>query len=207
MEQQGKFLLLSLEEFTVWLDGLRLVRKIKVIQNHHTWLPDYKVFNNRNDDKHFVLLRAMERSHKERGFSEIAQNITTFPDGSIAICRNLENIPAGIKGANMNGICIEHVGNFDIGKDVMHDNHKKTIVAVNALLCEKFKIPVGTDCIVYHRWYDLNSGKRINDAEGTTKSCPGSNFFGGNTLFACEQNFIPLIEEVLLQRAQLSVLS
>ena len=39
----------------------------------------------------------MEAAHKERGFSEIAQNITIFPDGKVMICRSLNTIPAGIK--------------------------------------------------------------------------------------------------------------
>ena len=41
----------------------------------------------------------MENQHKERGFAEIAQNFTTFPDGKIMGCRNINFVPAGIKGA------------------------------------------------------------------------------------------------------------
>src|SRR5258706_8767389 len=107
MTQQGKFILFTLDEFASWLDNLILHRKISLIQNHHTWLPDYKAFNKRKTDKYFTWLVSMEAGHQERGFSEIAQNITTFPDGMLAICRNFEVVPAGIKGANANGICME----------------------------------------------------------------------------------------------------
>src|SRR6187549_1450573 len=99
MKQLEKFLLLDLKEFENWLTGLVVKRKIKIIQNHHTWIPDYTLFN-KSVDTHFPLLKSMEQSHCERGFAQIAQNITTFPDGLIAICRPFDVIPAGIKGAN-----------------------------------------------------------------------------------------------------------
>jgi hypothetical protein len=108
----------------------------------------------------------------------------------------MELIPAGIKGANLNGICVEHVGNFDIGKALMAPEHRHTILAVNARLCDKFGLEVNTRTVVYHHWYDLNTGKRVKEGTGTTKSCPGTNFFGGNTKEACEENFIPEILSV-----------
>ena len=69
MQQQGKFLLFSGAEFSNWLAGLTVVRKIKLIQNHHTWLPDYKTFSAKPNN-HFALLQSMERSHRERGFED-----------------------------------------------------------------------------------------------------------------------------------------
>jgi hypothetical protein len=134
----------------------------------------------------------MERSHLERGFAEIAQNITSFPDGTVAICRSIDKVPAGIKGANANGICMEHLGNFDLGGDAMTAAHRESIIRLNALLCKKFNLPINTDRIVYHHWYDLNSGMRTNGT-GTTKSCPGTNFFGGNSVSDCNTNFLPLV--------------
>lgn len=195
MQQQGKFLLLTPVEFADWLTGLSNVKRIiKLVQNHHTWLPNYTTFSKTKD--HFKALRGMESSHLERGFTQIAQNLTTFPDGLIAICRPFDDIPAGIKGANANGICIEHVGNFDIGKDVMTKAHRDSIIKVNALLCKKFKLPINTNSIVYHHWYDLTTGKRVKDGSPNTKTCPGTNFFGGNTIAACEANFIPEIKKI-----------
>jgi hypothetical protein len=194
MKQEGKFLLLNLAEFESWLSGLKMKRKILLIQNHHTWLPDYSTFKGSN---HFKLLNAMEASHLERGFSQIAQNLTTFPDGTIAISRPFEEMPAGIKGANANGICIEHVGNFDKGKDKMTDAHRETIVEVNRLLCSRFKLAPSIDTVVYHHWYDLLTGARVSESpKSNTKSCPGTDFFGGNTEAACKTNFIPLLKAV-----------
>jgi hypothetical protein len=122
----------------------------------------------------------------------IAQNLTTFPDGTVAVCRPLDRIPAGIKGANKGRICIENLGNFDAGKDVMTEAHRATILQVNALLCRRFNLSPSTNTIVYHHWYDLDTGTRTNGT-GTVKSCPGSAFFGGNSVADAQSNFIPLV--------------
>lgn len=139
---------------------------------------------------------------RNRGFSDIAQNLTTFPDGTIAVCRPFNIAPAGIKGANAYGICIEHFGNFDVGGDKMTDEHRKTILFLNAVLCEKFKLPINTESIVYHHWwsaegekvFDLKTGKKLQGSPA--KSCPGTAFFGGNTVLDAQQHFIPLIKNM-----------
>jgi uncharacterized protein YgiM (DUF1202 family) len=108
----------------------------------------------------------------------------------------MNTIPAGIKGANQTGICIEHVGNFNIDGDVMTEEHKETIIGINALLCNKFGLKPSTDSILYHHWYDLNTAQRTNGT-GSTKTCPGTNFFGGNKVEDCQKNFIPLVENAV----------
>ncbi len=194
MDKKGKFILFTVDEFDKWLIENRFNRMIKLLQNHHTYMPSYGQFKTKN---HFSLLEGMERSHVvDRGFDEIAQNITTFPDGTIAVCRSIDKIPAGIKGANQAGICIEHLGNFDIGGDTMSAPHRDAIVKLNALLCREFSLTPTAGTIVYHHWYDLNTGIRT-DGAGSTKSCPGTNFFGGNTVVSAMQNFIPLISQVM----------
>jgi len=131
----------------------------------------------------------------ERGFSEIAQNLTTFPDGTVAVCRSIDTVPAGIKGANRKGICVENVGNFD-GLDSMTPQHRDCIIQIFALLCKRFNLSPDSNSCVYHYWYDLNTGVRTNGT-GTTKTCPGTAFFSGNTVAAAEANFIPLIKQQL----------
>ncbi|OPZ60908.1 MAG: Bacterial SH3 domain protein [Deltaproteobacteria bacterium ADurb.Bin510] len=189
MRKQGKFTLMDLAEFDAWLKVTSFSRVIKLVQNHHTYIPGYAHFKG---DNHFALLNGMEASHIERGFTAIAQNLTSFPDGTVALCRPLDTIPAGIKGANAAGICIEHVGNFDAGGDEMSAKQRETIIGINALLCREFGLEPSTDTIIYHHWYDLVTGKRT-DGTGTTKTCPGTAFFGGNTVKAAQENFIPLI--------------
>ncbi len=192
MKTQGKFTLLELDEFYNWLSQKKVTRTIKLIQQHHTYKPDYSTFKGTN---HFELCQSMENSHLSRGFAEIAQNFTTFPDGKIMVCRDLDKIPAGIKGANENGICIEHVGNFDIGGDQMNSIHQNTIIEMTLLLLSRFNLIANDQTIVYHHWYDLNTGKRITqEGSGSTKSCPGTHFFGGNTIQNFNANFLPLLK-------------
>jgi hypothetical protein len=191
MKVIGKFILLDLSEFESWLNMQSITRKLNIIQQHHTFIPSYKHFKN---DNHFELCKSMENSHLERGFAEIAQNFTTFPDGRIMVCRNLNTIPAGIKGANSNGICIEHVGNFDLGGDTMTGPQRSTIISMTKILLKKLNLKASDQTVVYHHWYDLNLGKRIaKEGTGSTKSCPGTNFFGGNTIASFNSNLLPLL--------------
>ncbi|MBW7474086.1 N-acetylmuramoyl-L-alanine amidase [Paenibacillus oenotherae] len=209
MIKQNNFILFdSREEFRLWLFQQKVARPIYKIQNHHTWIPNYAHCNGKN---HFERLEAMRNSHmRDRKFSDIAQQLTTFPDGRIAysLGRPFDIAPAGIKGANANGICIEHIGNFDYHGDEMSAQHRQTILFINAVLCQRFNLPVHTEHIVYHHWYsasgdtvyDLNSGKRLKGIPA--KSCPGTNFFGGNTVSDAQKNFIPHVKVVLAGTAE-----
>lgn len=189
MEKKGKFVHITLVEFTDWLEANRFDRQIGVIQNHHTYIPGYAHFKGNN---HIALCESMERSHLERGFAEIAQNLTIFPDGDVVLCRSFNTIPAGIKGTNQNGLCIENLGNFDMGGDAMNNAQRNTIVTANARLLMRFGLPCDTDHVVYHHWWDLSTGQRTNGS-GNTKSCPGTAFFGGNSVAAAQAGFLPLI--------------
>lgn len=191
MRSKGKFILVDIEEFRGWIDKKVVMRPIEVLQVHHTYKPDYQTMKEHPDI--FDNLFNMEYYHvHERGFEQIAQNLTIYPDGTIAICRDLGRAPAGIKGANSKGICIEIVGNFDSGHDEMDSEQKQAVVSLYALLCIKFKLKPSVDTIVYHHWYDLVTGKRCN-GRGITKSCPGTNYFGGNSVEKA-QNFIGMVE-------------
>jgi hypothetical protein len=189
MKKRGKFIHLNLDEFADWVRATRFYRQIRAVQNHHTYIPGYAHFKG---DNHFALCEAMENAHLERGFAQIAQNLTSFPDGTLMLCRDFNSIPAGIKGANANGLCIEHLGNFDRGGDAMTAAQQDSIVAVNALLLQRFGLPCTSDHVIYHHWWDLNSGER-KDGGGVTKSCPGSAFFGGNSVQHARDHFLPLI--------------
>jgi hypothetical protein len=132
----------------------------------------------------------MRDFHLERGFSDIAQHFTTYPDGKICTGRSLNQIPAGIKGANTGAICIENVGNFDTNCDLMNTQHRDCIITLTAVLLKRFGLNPDENGIIYHHWYDLNTGKRTNGT-GSTKTCPGTNFFGGNSVKNFNDNFIP----------------
>jgi len=110
--------------------------------------------------------------------------------------RSLEKSPACITNQNANSICIENFGNFDLNGDVMTTAQKDAIIAVTAALCKKFNLPVNSQSIVYHHWFRLDNGFRNNGAGGN-KSCPGTNFFGGNKEQDCSANLLPLLEAKL----------
>lgn len=183
----------NIESFRSYIDKLNISRKIKLIQLHHTYSPSYKHFNGKN---HQTLQQNMKTYHtKTNGWSDIGQNLTIFPDGVIMLGRPLNVAPAGIKGANSNGICIECVGNFDVGGDTMTDAQKESIVAVTKILLDKFKLNACDD-VTYHCWWGAD-GREIGDYyKGVSvKTCPGTNFFGGNGLTAYRNNLQPLIEK------------
>jgi len=191
-EKDGQFILMSPLAFYNWLEAQTIKRKVVRIQNHHTWKPNYSHFDG---DNHFSLAKGMKRSHLKRKFSDIAQNITIYPDGTIMVCRPLSKVPAGIYGANTGSICIEHIGNFDEGGDEMTKEQRYAIAYCNAVLLKKFGLEINSDSVVYHHWWTAG-GKRKNGVDAA-KSCPGNNFFGGNKVSDAEANLYPKIEEIL----------
>jgi hypothetical protein len=183
--------LFSIQEFENYITNLKVGRTILYLQQHHTFSPSYKLCN---DSNQLELQKQMKNYHiNTNGWSDIGQHFSTFPDGTIVTGRNIESSPACIYGFNSNAICIENVGNFDIGNDVMTTLQKDTIVKMTAILCSKFSIPINTDRIVYHHWFNLSTGAR-NNGSGGNKSCPGTAFFGGNKVSDCQTNFLPLVQ-------------
>lgn len=174
----GKFILFSsVATFAKWLSTKTIKRKIDHIQLHCTDKPDYSHFTGTN---HFALAKGIESSHIGRGFAEIGENITIFPDGKIMVCRDFDKTCACITGHNTGGLCIENVGLFDKGKDKMKTAQANAIVGTVKALLQKFQLTPQTG-VQYHHWHNPN------------KSCPGNAFFGGNTRQAFEQNLLPLL--------------
>ncbi|RYD70239.1 MAG: amidase [Sphingobacteriales bacterium] len=185
------FTKMDIDEFETWISNLRVARTILYIQEHHTWSPSYVQCKSNNQ---FEIQQGMKTYHvSTHGWMDIGQHFSTFPDGSILTGRSLEITPACIVGFNSNAICIENVGNFDKGKDVMTPAHRDTIIRMAAALCKKFSINVSSDKIVYHHWFNLSTGAR-NNGTGNNKTCPGTDFFGGNKVADCESNFLPLVK-------------
>jgi len=194
METKSGFTKMTIQEFETWIKTQKVARTIFTIQEHHTFRPDYSNFKGNN---HFEMQAGMKSHHMSNNhWSDIGQHFSTFPDGSILTGRSLESTPACIIGQNSNDICIENIGFFDKNKDVMTSAQKDTIVRMTAALCSRFNLPVNTNSIVYHHWFDMNTGER-NNGTRNNKSCPGSDFFGGNKVQDCINNFLPLVSGVL----------
>ena len=183
---------IELNDFKNYIDSLKVTRKIKLIQMHHTYSPSYKDFTGKN---HEALQRGMRNYHvNTNGWADIGQHFTIFPDGIIMTGRDIDTNPAGIYGANTGAICVECLGNFDIGGDVMTEKQKNAIVAVTKILLNKFNLNAADD-VTYHAWWGAD-GREIGDyvKSASVKTCPGTNFFGGNGLTAYRNNLQPLIE-------------
>ncbi|MEO6681667.1 MAG: peptidoglycan recognition family protein [Ginsengibacter sp.] len=194
METKYGFTKMSVAEFESWIQSSRVARTILFIQQHHTYSPDYHLCKDHN---HFELQKVMKNYHVfTNGWMDMGQHFTIFPDGEIVTGRSLELTPACIYGNNSHSVCIENVGNFDAGGDVMTPKQEEAILRVTAALCKKFNIPVNTSRIVYHHWFNLSTGER-NDGTKNNKSCPGTKFFGGNKVEDCQLNFLPRVKALI----------
>lgn len=183
----------DIKSFADYINNLKVERSIYRIQLHHTHSPSYEDFTGKN---HEALQMGMRNYHvNERNWADIGQHFTIFPDGAIMTGRNIEAMPAGITGGNAGAICIECLGNFDAGGDVMTNAQKDSIVAAVKTLLDKFNLAAESD-VTYHAWWS-SDGRDIGDyfKGKSVKTCPGTNFFGGNTLTAYENNLMPLIKE------------
>lgn len=194
MEEKYGFVKMPLNEFYQWLKSNRIGRTVLFVQEHHTFRPNYTHFTGKN---HFDLQFNMKNYHvHHNGWSDIGQHFSIFPDGMIVTGRSMERSPACIYANNANAVCIEAIGNFDKSRDAMNSEQEEAIVGATASLCAKFGIPVNVHKIVYHHWFNLATGHR-NDGAGSNKSCPGTNFFGGNKVKDCEANFLPRVQQAI----------
>ena len=186
------------QEFKAWLNKQTIKRKITRIQEHHTATR----ISIADKYDNLTLQNNMKTFHvKSRGFADIAQHFTIFPDGTIVTGRSLESAPAGIKGANSGAICIENYGWFDKGYDKMPQVMADAIVAYTKILLDKFHLVPSASSITYHAWWTA-SGSYLGDyiAGKSCKTCPGNQFFGGNTAKAFTTNFLPKVKAYKFKR-------
>lgn len=101
-------------DFVDFISSVPVNRRITNVQIHHTVIPTLQQYNDAADKE--AIIRGMWRYHTvERGFRDIAQHFTIAPDG-VWDGRDLEWDSGGFLGfENEGGICIEMIGNYDIG--------------------------------------------------------------------------------------------
>lgn len=163
----------------------------KLIQLHHTYSPSQADSMGRTPES---MQQAMRNYHvNTRHFADIAQHFTVFAGGTILTGRPLDKDPAGIYGANHKAICIECVGNFDSEKPTKEQ--EQSIVMLLKTLLKHYNLDPAK-AIVYHCWYTAK-GEKIGTyrRDKSCKTCPGTNFFGGNTRTSFEKNLLPLLKE------------
>lgn len=194
-------------EFAHWLANKKVSRKINKLQVHHMDLPNYNTWNN-TDKRVYKTSPELDRTNSlntygkntwnspDRNGKYIAQHFSIFPNGKITTGRDLNSTPIGIKGWNQGAICVEIYGDFDYKQDVMTSSQKKSVIALYALLCEKFNLTPGPNTIRPHCWF-TSSGTYLGDYKPlkSAKSCPGTNFMEiGNTKSAFINKFYPMIK-------------
>lgn len=181
----------TIDEFSKWLDELKVTRKITHLQVHHTYQPDYSCWA-----KDTALKRQYNMKYyhiHNNGWDDIAQHLTITPNGHFVTGRDFNKTPIGIKGWNTNAVCVEIYGNFDL--DIMTSAQKNAVIACYALLSKKFNISINISNIRPHCWFTAG-GKYIGDynSSRSCKSCPGKKFIGGNSKDAFTKNFIKLVK-------------
>ena len=189
MKTQNGFTLLNKNEIASYLAKQKVTRKITRLQVHHMDMPNYSTWEKTDkkvfSEPHFGRTQSLNNYGKKTwNYSDghgkyIAQHFNVFPDGMITTGRHLDSTPIGIRGWNTNAICIEIYGNFDKGKDVMTKAQKESVIALYGELCKRFKIPVDNAHIRPHCWFTARGsylGKY--DPNRSTKTCPGTGFWG-----------------------------
>ena len=195
-------------EIGPWLKKQSVTRKVTRLQVHHMGLPSYSTWEKTDKkvfkDPHFGRTESLDSYGKTTWGSKsangkyIAQHFNVFPDGKITTGRSLNSNPIGITGWNTNAICVEIYGNFDKGNDTMTTAQKEAIIALFGELCKRFNITPGADTIRYHAWF-TSGGTYLGDykAGKSRKTCPGTNFFGGNSMAKFKANFLPAIKKYI----------
>lgn len=206
--QNGFVLMKGSNEIRAFLKGKKVTRTISGIQIHHMALPDYSTWEKTDkkifSEPHFGRTNSLNEYGKNTWGSRdengkyIAQHFNVFPDGYITSGRSLNSTPIGIKGWNTGKICIEIYGNFDKGKDTMTQAQKEAIIALVGELCNRFSITPSQNTLRYHAWYSAGGTYLGDYTPGrSTKTCPGTGFFGGNTMASFKSNFLPAINKYI----------
>ena len=154
----GKFSVITTKELIAYMDAYKWRRKPSEMHTHHTWRPEHSTFKGKN---HLQLMQGMERSQKARGFTEIGQHLTLFPDGSWGLCRDFNLDPASITGRNQLGFATEIIGNFDIGHDMLTGDQLESLLVMYSYMIHRFMRSNVKKAVVFHNQY-------------APKTCPGT---------------------------------
>ncbi|HEX8443458.1 MAG TPA: caspase family protein [Allosphingosinicella sp.] len=144
-------------EFAALVRDFPWKRRVGEVHLHHTWRPTQRDYSGRR------TIEGMWRHHTQtNGWSDIAQHVSTAPDGTIWIGRNFNWAPASAAGFNGNSsagpFMIEMIGDFDIGREQPTAKQKEATLAVIKAVQDRFKLT--PQHLRFHN-------------EMSKKSCPG----------------------------------
>ena len=152
---------MSITEVEAMLATVDFGREITHIQIHHTWKPTLAQYSSSADKEGIIL--GMYNYHVDvKGMSDIAQHFTVVPAG-LWSGRPLTKSPGGFRitptgDPNKGGICLEFLGNFDQGEEVLTGPQLENGIRLIRAIIKRFpKV-----AIIFHREKDA------------TKSCPGT---------------------------------
>lgn len=150
------FIQMNTKELIEYVKNFKFKRNITQWHIHHTWSPNYGHFKG---DNHQALQQGMKNYHvNTQKWSDIAQHFSLFPDGVWLLGRDLNVTPASITGWNTGALCVEMIGNFDKGHDIMTDAQKEAILEVSSFMTKAIGLEMK-----FHR-----------DSPTAGKSCPGT---------------------------------
>lgn len=135
----------------------------KYLDVHHTWKPSHKSFKGSNYQS---VMYGMWNYHvNTKGWSDIAQHLTLFPDGKWGIGRDFNRNPVSIKEMNQYNFMIEMIGNFD----------KEGTGSYNSLGYDKFEGKQKEEMLKFCNWFlkEYNVDIRFHN-EYSSKTCPGN---------------------------------
>jgi hypothetical protein len=119
-------------------------------------MPFYSRFDGEN---YLQILKEIEIFQDfEHGYDEIAQNITVFSDGKIALGRDINKIPPGINGTANLCVRIEYILNPGNESQSINDNLTDHNIWLNTLLCMKLMIRPSSQSIIAVDPSELVSG-------------------------------------------------
>lgn len=136
------FEIISIDEFEHRVETFAWKRDIIRFQCHHTASPtraDWQKLESQYGARGAAqrLMEAMHRWHtKGRGWSDIGQHVSHFPDGLIGIGRDWNRTPAGIRGWNTGSFMTEIIGDLREGKEfppppAQYDSLVRSIAAID----------------------------------------------------------------------------
>lgn len=142
----------TMEQFRAHVAAQPRGRRIDEVVVHHTWSP------NASQYRGIETVRGVRNYHMGiRGWRDNGYHVMFAPDGSIFLCRPIQDQGAHTSGRNSHTIGVSFIANFDSDEPTKYGGMQAGMLAVAALL-DRFEL--GVDAIRFHREFE-------------NKTCPG----------------------------------
>ncbi len=137
-------------------------RDIRLLVLHHTWQPDHRAWRG-DASAEGVREYWLQRQRAEGWRVPLGGHFllapggeVSAPFGDIALALNANSD----RVANLHGVALEAVGNFDTGHDRLEDVQRHAVIGLLAALCLRFSL--SSEAVFFHRDFTR------------AKTCPGT---------------------------------